>query len=547
MEKKCKRLLLFIVVVPTAAFAVGGEFPFVEDPPDENTIDRISKNEVELARDFHANIEIILQEFGTDGVRDTKYWWGDASNQNGRPTAAEFVTHAAPASPRVRSEINPAGFVNMLLPDPTGMDLDIYTWTFRGHEIEGDVQMLVFDLKPKPGAGLGRFSGTVWVAAQDLQICRFDGGFDSQSQQKRSHYLHFVSVRNRVTLNNVSLWVPATVWIEERDFRTPTAAISGLKGRVNVFGIRRTATRQTYKGSLQPEDRDVPVEKSDASSLHDSRTFYERTEQKVLDFLEGIGVLAKRGRVDLVCEKVLYKLRGASAPDFPADLHCRVMLTSTVEWFVVGRTLIVSKSILDLPPDEPAMAALLAPALACILKDRPIQSISDAILQNRDQALRKLNFQNSAKDKTDYEREAITLLKNSEFAKKMATAAVFQQTAEKYCSALGALFAPRFGDRLSVCDPSSPLRQLDSMAVRNPRGPAALVLGARLTVDQFSDEVAMVDPPADNAPFQLVPIDLVPRLLRQVATAPQETPFPPVLPVSNGPATAPLKSGSVVQ
>lgn len=530
------------LLILTALLAVAAEAPRpTEVLPTADTIDQASNNNQRLERNFCANAEIIAQRFDADGLpRSDAYWLGEICNRNGKLTATEFKTRAAHAS-AAKSDLNPHGFAPLLFPR---LDFDHFEWRFRGHELFGAVKALVFDVRPRASAGFGSFVGTVWIALPDLQIMKLDGTFSNPPQKKISHYLHFVSVRNRVIVGDSPLWVPATVWSDERDLET-RAGTPQLKVRVNVFGLQKVVETDTFDQTLTPESLETHVEKEDPSSSHDSRAFYDDTERKLIAWLQAIGLLAPPGQVDRQCEKVVYKLVG-DAPDFQGPIRCRIMLGSTIEWFVVGSTLVVGRSILDIPPDEPALAAVLAPAAASLLQNRPIAAVSNALLQNRDLALRKLNFQKSAKDVAEYERDSILLLERSEYKPKLQTAAVFQVTIEKYCGVLKSLYQPRFGNRISVCDPASPLRQLDPLAPRVPKGPRALVLNARLTVNSYTNEVAMVAPPQDDAPILLVPLDLVPRSLGMVAGRPPAEPFPPVPVPRPEPAAEPLKSAGLV-
>ncbi len=548
MRTKEKYLVLLAGVLFTADLAIGGDgTATVDSEPNEEIIDRISRNEIQSFQQFRANIEVYIQEFDADGiVRNDHYWLGEARTQRGRLSTSEFATRPTRSRPQPKSEIVPAGFATLLFPDPAGFDIDHFDWKYRGRELLGTVATLIFDLRPKPIAGNGSFIGRVWVAPPpDLQILRFDGTFTGPPRKKTSPYLHFVGVRNRVTLRDVGLWIPAAVYIDERDLGKPVAGIAELRARVNVWRMHKQAETTTSSGTLAAEGDGGSEKTPTLSRLREPAVVYAETERKILDWLQAAGLIAPPSDVDRMVEGIIYKLIRNAPINSSGQIHCRTLLSLPLEWFVVGRTLVISKSIVDTATDESALAAVLAPAAASLLQNRPIQPISEAFLQNRDQALKKFSFELSKKDIAEAEKDALKLLQLSEFLPALANAAVFQRIAEKYCAQLPAAFTPRFGNKLSVCEQGSLLRQLDPYAPRKSKGPGALPLNARLSINGWTDEIQMLDPPEDNAPFLLLPIELSPRLMGKVAEERPAVIFPPPGPNQRAPAKTPLKGAAL--
>ena len=74
-------------------------------------------------------------------------------------------------------QYQPLGFSWMVYADRTDFDRDHYDFSYIRREFLGDVRCLVFDVKPKPKSGRGRFLGRIWVEDQDYNIVRLNGTY----------------------------------------------------------------------------------------------------------------------------------------------------------------------------------------------------------------------------------------------------------------------------------------------------------------------------------------------------------------------------------
>src|SRR6202021_1435949 len=89
-------------------------------------------------------------------------------------------------------------------------------------------------------------------------------------------------------------------------------------------------------------------------------------EDNVVERLQVAGLMAPDGDVDRILETVVNNLLIVNNLDL-AGVRCRVLLTTPLESFVLGRTIVVSRGLLDVLPDEATLAAVLAHALAHIV------------------------------------------------------------------------------------------------------------------------------------------------------------------------------------
>src|SRR5207248_10981769 len=89
-------------------------------------------------------------------------------------------------------------------------------------------------------------------------------------------------------------------------------------------------------------------------------------EDELVERLQVAGLMAPHGSVDQILETVVNNILLTNDLEIPA-IRCRVLLTTPLESFVVGRTIVVSRGLLDVLPDEATLAAVLAHEVAHII------------------------------------------------------------------------------------------------------------------------------------------------------------------------------------
>jgi hypothetical protein len=60
--------------------------------------------------------------------------------------------------------------------------------------------------------------------------------------------------------------------------------------------------------------------------------------------------------------------------DLQADVRCRVLITSPLESFTIGHTIVISRGLLDVLPDEASLAMVLAHELSHIVLAHPFDT-----------------------------------------------------------------------------------------------------------------------------------------------------------------------------
>ena len=112
-----------------------------------------------------------------------------------------------------RIQYQPMGFSWMVFADRQNFDRSHYDFKYVRREFLGEVRCLVFDVKPKTGAGKGMFEGRIWVEDQDYNIVRLNGTY--VPRPKNAQFFHMDSWRLNLVPGH---WLPAYIYSEEGDF-----------------------------------------------------------------------------------------------------------------------------------------------------------------------------------------------------------------------------------------------------------------------------------------------------------------------------------------
>src|SRR5207248_4255625 len=99
----------------------------------------------------------------------------------------------------------------------------------------------------------------------------------------------------------------------------------------------------------------------DASPLQAQRQWQQQAEDNVIERLQNAGLLAPEGEVDKILQTVVTNLQVTNNIDLPRPVRTRVMLTSPLETFSVGQTIIVSRGLIDVLRSEEHTSELQSP------------------------------------------------------------------------------------------------------------------------------------------------------------------------------------------
>ena len=114
---------------------------------------------------------------------------------------------------------------------------------------------------------------------------------------------------------------------------------------------------------------DKSDDSQDVGPLQASRAWITQAENNVIDRLVEAGLVAPLtpgGYENKVLDQIVINLVVPNNLAFTDQVHCRVLLTDTVEATTVGNTILISKGLIDSLPNEEAIASVVAMELAHI-------------------------------------------------------------------------------------------------------------------------------------------------------------------------------------
>jgi len=498
----------------------------------DEVVDRVVEREHMLLAQMHDMrpiVETYLQNLKSDAngnaspVND-QYFLGRLDMTDG-PEGISFVGQQEASKSRLNKltgifslHFQPLGFAQMVVPD-TDFDKTNYTFSFVRREFLGDIRCVVIDVQPKLEAPAGRFQGRVWVEDKDFSIVRFNGTFSRLA--KNNFSLHFDSWRLNM---KPGMWLPAYVYSEESDQETGAAHVH-LKAQTRLWGYDLKSGMKNHNDEYAQimVDPQQPVEDhseaaADATPLNAERLWEHQAEDNVIERLQKTGLLAPAGSVDKVLQTVVNNLLLTNNIDLQSDVHCRVLLTAPLESFTIGHTIVISRGMLDVLPDEASLGMVLAHELSHIVLGHPFDAklaFNDRMFFPDEQSFQRLDFKRRPIDEDAADAKALELLKNSPYKEKLGTAGLFLKALQQRAPDLPNLIRPHLGNglaagqsmRMSALLASAP--QLDEHRIDQI---AALPLGGRIKLDPWSDQVDLTKTrPAtlalarEKMPFEITP------------------------------------------
>jgi len=401
----------------------------------------------------------------------------------------------------------PEGFASMLLLGPN-FEKSRYDFTYVRREFLGEVRCFVFDVQPrqvsksKPG-----FTGRIWIEDRDFNIVRFNGARTPSTGA--GLYFHFDSWRENM---GPGLWLPAYVYSEESDLKYAFGLRSlRFKGQTRLWAYNvGRAAQQNELTSLVVESEDVQdraAESNRITSVEALRSWERQAEDNILDRLETAGLLAPDGAVNKVLETVINNLMVTNGLDIQPSVRARVLLTTPIESFTVGHTIVLSRGFVDVLPDEASLALVLAHELAHITIGHGLDTMyafHDRTLFNDEEAFMRLSLQRTEAEELNADRAAAIYLEKSPYKDKLANAALFLRALQERAAELPHLLQPHLGNAMAS---NGKIKRMPDMIPRAPQLEmtrteqiSALPLGGRIRVDLWNNKIELL--PSKNVPLQ---------------------------------------------
>jgi hypothetical protein len=388
------------------------------------------------------------------------------------------------------------GFTQMMFVDPIGFDQQHYIFSHVRREFLGNIRTWEFDVHPIV-KGNGRFYGRIWIEDQDGNIVRFNGAY-TESEDTAKEWFHFDSWRTNMQSD---LWLPAAVYVEElpRDGYKKSYA---LRAQTHFWGYALTLpTRESENVSVQVEGAvDQSQDSEDVTPLEANRQWVQQAENNVIDRLVQAGLLAPLGDFEKTLDQIVTNLVVPNNINFSGPVHCRILMTTTIEATTVGNTMLLSKGLIDTLPNEEAIASVIALELAHVALGHHVDTryaFSDRMMFPDEASFQRIKMNHTDPDNAEAAKRATEYMQASMYNDRIPNAGLyFAQLADRG-KALKQLNSPKLGDSMLKADGTPWLADVAKTAPKlNPDDTtqvAALPLGSWLKTDPWDDKEQMLN------------------------------------------------------
>ena len=546
MRSLCKILALLLVMAATPQVWAGSDHAKPQpgnNPAANPDADRIFYQEAKLVETMHKftpMVETYIQELKPDKELGNlpsgdKYFLGrlvlDEKGINNK-----VFDKRGPRSllGRVLDRLNnfykmnyaSTGFMQLVFLN-YAFDKDHYDLKFLREQFLGEVRTRVYDVIPRPHFKGPHFVGRIWVEDQDYTIVRMNGTYEPQS--RGNYYFHFDSWRMNL---QPGLWLPVYIYTEESDANYAAFRHLSMKGQTRLWGydLKHSGVQSEYTNMrVESEDKQVADKSANGDNEYvpvQSQHLWEReAEDNLLDRMERAGIMAPDGEVSKVLQTVVNNLEITNKLNIEPEVRCRVLLTTPLESFTIGHTIVVSRGLLDVLPDEASLAMVLAHDLGHIVLGHSLDTryaFSDRMIFQDEEVFRRIAVHMNEHDEDAADQKGMELLKNSPYKDKLGSAGLFLVDLEKESHHLGWLINPRFGNKLTHASKARMgelAQSAPQLEVNNLAQIPALPLGSRIKLNPWDDHVEIKKSkpvallsPRDKMSFQVTPV--IPNLVR---------------------------------
>lgn len=371
-----------------------------------------------------------------------------------------------------RWPVYPDGYVSMQFVGISTFDRAHYALKYDGQEQLGNTACLRLRVTPL-STNPGQFEGNIWVEAADLHIVRIQGTFTPGKLGTFEKYLnvggistvgfffHFDSWRQEVS---PGIWLPSHTYFDEERLWTPKGFTTSMhfRGNIWVWGYSTgelSETPNTSPGHGGPYTQ-----------------------------LEAEGLLATPGAVEHSVDAILDELRTSNHLSLPV-LRCRVLMTTPVEIFSSGNTVLLSRGLLNMVPDKAILATLLAREVAYItlgLSGRNKASPGPVFDARRASDFPGFGPEHTREEAAAASRKTLELLQNTPYASAVPSANEFISMFRFHSPHMPHLARPNFG--LGLLD-RGPFQPVSEVAHNAP-----LWLKADYGIDSWLNQITLLHP-----------------------------------------------------
>jgi hypothetical protein len=283
-------------------------------------------------------------------------------------------------------------------------------------------------------------------------------------------------------------------------------------------------TRESENVSVKVDDAvDKSDDSQDVGPLQATRAWVTQAENNVIDRLVEAGLVAPLtpgGYESTVLDQIVINLMVPNNLAFTDPVHCRVLLSTTIETTTVGNTILISKGLIDSLPSEEAIASVVSMELAHIALGHHIDTryaFNDRLLFPDESTFKRIDMYHSEHDNIEASKKAEEYLEASMYKDKLPSAGLYWAQLADRGKALKSLNTPKLGDSLLRADGTPWMSGIAKMAPKlnwdDLTQVPALPLGSWLKTDSWDDRVHMLNAKRyapmnarDKMPLEITPI-----------------------------------------
>lgn len=436
----------------------------------------------------------------------------------------------------------------MIFMDQDTFDRAHYKFTYVRREFLGDVRCLVVDVVPISTKAKDEFLGRIWVEDEGYNVVRFNGVY---VPVRNANHAHFDSWRVNA---GPGLWLPAYVYTQEVAHGIGILKDPPFRAQTRLWDYETQAskaeeafTNMTVEVAGGAKDSSE-AGADDNSPVESQRLFEKQAENNILERLQRAGLAAPEGEVDQVLDTVVNNLIVTNNISLDSPVRVRTMLTTPLESVTIGHTILISRGLIDVLPDEACLAAVLAQELAHIVLNHTINTayaFTDRLMFDDPAVLKKLNISRSAAEEEAADKKAEEILMKSPYKDKLGRVGLFLRQLSERSDEVPHLIKPLLGNRMANKKDlrmSGLMDQSPELQIRNPSQVAALPLGSRVRMNPWNNQLYMMKShnlalmsAKEKLPFEITPFVL--HLTREPNAAP--APNGTVSPATSNNATPP--------
>ena len=201
--------------------------------------------------------------------------------------------------------------------------------------------------------------------------------------------------------------------------------------------------------------------------------------------------------------------------DIEPEVKCRVLMTTTLESFTLGHTIVLSRGLIDVLPDEASLATVIAHELGHVVLGHRMDTtyaFFDQLLVDDKDTFRHFGFARTTEEEQAASAKALQLLNNSPYKNQLANAKLFLAALQVRQKEIPNLISAHLGDKVVTIADLKSSAAGDADPKKNPQMIAALPIGGRVKLDVWNDRLDLIKskPVGTVAEREKMPFEVTP-------------------------------------